>query len=535
MSSATEGQTKPARIVMLVDNGVDGDSRVQKTARSAAEAGWDVILLGRVMSGEAKTWRLGPAEVRLLRMPSPLKLRRHEFRRHWLIAPLAYPPTGIAAHRAQAVKAWQTDLAVRRAQLTIAGKSPRTTIARQSLRAQGLAAKVLKKWVSFRFWQLTTSQRYRGSLRSPWDRAYTWFWKTLRGDRSWRRLEPGLWDYELAFGATIDQLKPDVIYANDFRMLGVGARAKIRAQAAERDVKLIWDVHEYLPGVKPRVNNARWMTANMAHEHEFSPHADAVITVSERLGELLKRDHDLPELPSIVLNTPNAADAFATRSEGSPDIRSACGLDAETPLVVYSGAAAVHRGMGVMVEAMPRTPRAHVAFVVNDANPAYINSLIARAKELKVADRLHILPYVAHSEVVGFLSTATVGVIPIHHWLNHEIQLITKFFEYSHARLPIVSSDVEVMAATVRENGQGEVFKVDDVDDYVRAIEAIIADPERYRNAYDTLDMHAWTWEVQAKVQDGVYRRLAPPRRHPRTGAEEDRPTMTDQLPAHVG
>ena len=37
---------EPVKIVMLVDNGVDGDSRVQKAARSAAEAGWDVTLLG---------------------------------------------------------------------------------------------------------------------------------------------------------------------------------------------------------------------------------------------------------------------------------------------------------------------------------------------------------------------------------------------------------------------------------------------------------------------------------------------------------
>ena len=35
------------RVVMLVDNGVEGDSRVQKAARSAAEAGWEVVLLGR--------------------------------------------------------------------------------------------------------------------------------------------------------------------------------------------------------------------------------------------------------------------------------------------------------------------------------------------------------------------------------------------------------------------------------------------------------------------------------------------------------
>ena len=41
----------PGRVVMLVDNGVEGDSRVQKTARSAAEAGWDVTLLGCSTTG----------------------------------------------------------------------------------------------------------------------------------------------------------------------------------------------------------------------------------------------------------------------------------------------------------------------------------------------------------------------------------------------------------------------------------------------------------------------------------------------------
>jgi len=139
-----------------------------------------------------------------------------------------------------------------------------------------------------------------------------------------------------------------------------------------------------------------------------------------------------------------------------------------------------------------------------------MKSLVAKAKELGTADRLHLLPYVRHDQVVGFLSSATAGVIPIHHWLNHEIQLITKFFEYSHARLPIISSDCQTMADTVRENGQGEVFRVEDVEDYARAVKAIVADPESYRAAYDKLDLDVWTWEAQAANQDKLFRRLAP-------------------------
>lgn len=79
------------RIVMLVDNGVNGDSRVQKEARSAAAAGWDVVLLGKSPNRKEQTWRLGDAEVRLLHVPGPMHRRRYEYRRAILRSPLAYP------------------------------------------------------------------------------------------------------------------------------------------------------------------------------------------------------------------------------------------------------------------------------------------------------------------------------------------------------------------------------------------------------------------------------------------------------------
>jgi glycosyltransferase involved in cell wall biosynthesis len=89
--------------------------------------------------------------------------------------------------------------------------------------------------------------------------------------------------------------------------------------------------------------------------------------------------------------------------------------------------------------------------------------------------------------------------------------LITKFFEYSHARLPIVVSDVETMAEVTRSTGQGEVFTAGDVDDYVRAVRAVLAAPERYRGAYDAPGLLArWTWASQAEILDRVYSTLRP-------------------------
>ena len=69
-SSRARGEETPkarrGRIVMLVDNNVTRDSRVQKQARSAAARGWHVTLLGRRQGKERTKWRLGGANVQLV-------------------------------------------------------------------------------------------------------------------------------------------------------------------------------------------------------------------------------------------------------------------------------------------------------------------------------------------------------------------------------------------------------------------------------------------------------------------------------------
>ncbi|REF99539.1 glycosyltransferase involved in cell wall biosynthesis [Asanoa ferruginea] len=456
---------------MLVDNGVHGDSRVQKVARSAADAGWEVVLLGKSPAGP-ETWQIGAAEVRLLPMPDPL-LRASALRRlaHRLLKRPTATSKNVAAAAAPAAK-------------------PRG--------ARSIAVAAARR------------------AYQPYDRARTRFWTRVSGDAAWRRLEPALWDYEEVFGPVVDQLEPDLIHAHDFRMVGVGARAKTRAAAAGREVKLVWDAHEFLPGIKPRRDDAHWLPAHLAHEREYARFADAVVTVSGGLAELLRVEHGLASLPTVVLNAPLAAG-----SEGvGPDLRGLCGVGVGVPLVVYSGAAAVQRGLDLMVEALPRLGGVHVALVVNAPSDGYVRGLVARAEVLGVGGRLHVLPYVAHDRVVGLLSGADVGVIPIHRWPNHEIALITKFFEYAHARLPMVVSDVRTMADAVRAAGIGEVFRSEDLDDFVRAVGLVLADRGRYRAAYEDPELlDSWTWERQAAVLDDLYRDLLPDLAPARGGA----------------
>ncbi|MGP3975576.1 glycosyltransferase family 4 protein [Streptomyces sp. 8N114] len=496
------------RIVMLVCNGVVGDSRVQKTARSAAEAGWEVTLLGRSPDGRSASWRIGRAEVRLLPVPTPLAHPPRTTRRPLLTRPLAYRP-GVVPYRVQRVKAWRDELRTRRAAL--APGSPAHRAARRTAAARlalpRAAARLAQRWVGFRKRQLDQGAKRRGS--GLLDRAAVAFWRRALRERCWRMLWPSLYDFELAYGRVVDELRPDIIHANDFRMVGVGARAKIRAAAEGRVVKLVWDAHEFLPGVRPWTNDVRWLPAHVAHEREYVPYADAAVTVSRTAAELLRRAHGLAGDPAVVLNAPEAHTTRRSAPDEIPSLRARCGIGTDTPLVVYSGAAAPQRGLATMVEALPGLPGVHTALVVGKPASGYVRELRARAAELGVAERLHVLPYVPYWQVVPFLAEADAGAIPLHHWTNHEIALITKFFEYAHARLPLVVSDVETMAATTLETGQGEVFRAEDTADYVRAVRAVLEAPERYRAVYERPGLlERWTWETQARTLDGIYTQL---------------------------
>jgi glycogen(starch) synthase len=512
------------RVVMLVDNGVNGDSRVQKTARSAAAAGWDVILIGQRGQSKVDAWQIGGAEVRLVEMDTPMALAPLRFRRSLLRRPFAYPPGRTSSHRMQQVRARRADtkvkLAVLRAARLNGGPQWRETLGKALLAPSQAFTEAFSLWVRFRKGQLHRLQNARANPDSVLTRTNIAFWKAVRGDRSWRSLDPALWDYELAFGAVVDALEPDLIHANDFRMLGVGARATLRARGAGRPTKLVWDAHELVSGLSGRKTNARWLPAQVAHEKEFGRHADAVLTVSPALAELLQKAHHLPELPSVVMNSPDVAELEIPDDVPLPKLRTLCGVSETTPLLVYCGGITHLRGVFVMIEALSQLPDVHVALV--SLHPSSKNQapreLEARAVELGVADRVHMLPYVEHWQVVPLLREADAAVSGLLHLPNHEIALSNKFFEYSQARLPLIVSDVRTMSEMVTSTGQGEVFIAGDVDDYARAVRKVLADPKRYVAAYDKPGLlEKWTWQAQAEVIEGVYSRLLPDR--PRTPA----------------
>jgi glycosyltransferase involved in cell wall biosynthesis len=303
---------------------------------------------------------------------------------------------------------------------------------------------------------------------------------------------PLLQDGENTFGKIIDELKPDIIHANDCDTLGLAIRARKRARSRGHLIAILYDAHEYVQGVHRK--HPTWQSAMSLLERTSIKHVNSVMTVSETIAKMLTEDYQLEVSPTVVLNAPRRMQPPI--DEVLQTIRTKIGLAPEVPLHVYVGAAAPQRGLDAMVLALPLAPGHHVGLVVNPHSP-YVKGLLENALMLGVADRVHVHSYVPEWYVSTFVSDATSGVIPILHHPNHEISLVTKYFEYLHARIPIIVSDVKTMAAEVRQHGNGLVFTAGHADELALRFAEIADDRARFTAAITDSMLEEYSWERQ--------------------------------------
>lgn len=492
-------EQRPRLAVMVVSNFVDGDSRVQKTARSVAEAGWDVVLLGRARGNTREEYTIGDA--RVIRVP--LRMTAQTYRKD-------NPPRGVAGRlgyrsgeqarmRVDARRALRADLEVER-RLAALGDDDLAA----KLRLTGLTAadRARGYWIEAR---RRLYERSAAKARKPGGR--TRLAVGLGRDGGAWLTQPQLVDFDTAFAPVIAELGPDLLHAHDFDTVGLVVRAGLKLRGAGHPVRIVYDAHEYIAGWE-RPGDPAFRPAMAAQERKYIRLADGVITVSDTIADLLAADHGLDVRPTVVCNAPTVAElASGDDADAVPDVRAAAGLGPDVPLMVYAGMTAPERSLETAVAALPSLPDVHLAMVT--ARNPYVDALERQARDLGVSERLHILPYVKPHQVVAHLAAGSVGIVTSLHSPNYELSLPSKYYEYLNARLPLVVSDLRTVGAFTREQGIGEVFPAGDSEAFAAGVRAVLADRDKYVKPYEGDLLARNTWEAQVPELLGLYERLA--------------------------
>ncbi len=450
-----------ARVVMFVTNDVRWDARVQREARTLAQAGYVVTVVGRPSDPAATDAERETMDgFSILRVPIP-----GGFRRRMLTAGGGRGPgAGAAAGTEASAGTPKPDATDGMSIARILVRSARTAARIPVLGGIILGIDLLVRW---RFGVVA------------WGRA--------------------------AAAATGPA---DVWHAHD--LSGVPAALAARARHGGR---LVYDAHELFTEAGDTAIRPRWARARLRRfEARVIRAADAVITVNDGLADELRRIA-IPRRLVVVRNAPPAPAMLPSGSAvraGGPvqardHLRAALDLPAATPIVLYHGGFLPDRGLPELIHAMrlPGLERAHLVLMGSGSMTA---NLQAAAAEPRLGGRVHLLPPVPPAELVDWVASADVGAMPNQpRTANERISTPNKLFECLAAGVPVVSSDFPERRRIVMDDPDGPLGAMCDPTNpgSIAAALASILDLDEAAGA----DLRArclraarerWNWESQS-------------------------------------
>ena len=320
-------------------------------------------------------------------------------------------------------------------------------------------------------------------------------------DKTWRQVLPQNKSYSALMTPAIERIAPDVLHAHDVHLLSVAGEYVL----ANSKTHLIYDSHEYIRGLPTHTHEIRKAFAEV--ENEFIPSTTCVVTVSGAIANRLNIDHELKELPVVIMNTPMPVD---TENESAKGIRETIGLGPEVPLVVYSGGINITRGLEIVIQALRYLPNVHLVATSNRVS-WYTEQLQELATQSKANGRLHFAPYVATDQVVSYLSSADVGISPLPaNVVNYDLALPNKLFDYIQAGLPIAVSNCTEQMALVEDLQVGVSYKWSEPEECANAIQKLLDAKTSILRRYEDIDieLESFLWPSQEEKLLNLYSSL---------------------------
>ena len=253
-----------------------------------------------------------------------------------------------------------------------------------------------------------------------------------------------------------------------------------------RHEMLLFDSHEYFPGVPEIANKpvVRWVWNRL--QDLFVPFADVCVTVCQSLADIFRQKYGKNFL--VVRNVPLAERRCqSSSSDEQPSPRPFT--------ILYQGAVNVGRGVEETIRALPSLPDCHF-LVVGDGD--VMSSVRQLAADCGVADRVEFAGRRPFNELGGFMARADVGIVFMQNLCpNYYYSLPNRIFDFIQAGLPILGVDFPEIARIVRGNDVGICISDPSPDNVRDAVMQIRNNPAMVQRWKDNMARMAdsLTWE----------------------------------------
>ena len=303
--------------------------------------------------------------------------------------------------------------------------------------------------------------------------------------------------YEHAFAARARRHRPDVVHVHNLPLLRAGTAL------GQEGVLVLYEMHELYSEQRNATPAVRERLREIERTH--IGRTDARIAVNPLIANEVSRRYGGIDVGVLQ----NAVEAPAGLHDTRHDrIRAELGLPPGRRILLYQGWISEERNLVSLVEglALVTDPVELVLMGYGE----HLRTLLARAAELGIADRVHHLETKSPDEYLLYTASADVGVIPNSPTWDANTTFLSpyKLYEFVLARLPILANDLPFVRAVVEEHGFGVATRLETAAEWAAAIRAYPWERLEEIRAAMAREEHAFSWESERHILLAVYERL---------------------------
>lgn len=283
----------------------------------------------------------------------------------------------------------------------------------------------------------------------------------------------------------------DIATANDLDTLpAVFCAARLKRK------KMVYDSHELFTEV-PELQHRRRTKAIWQHiEQLFVPRLTVATTVCQSIAQYYRAKYSVDfqvvrNVPELVSVLPSSAHIPVNKQQQH--------------YILYQGTFNVDRGLEQLIEAMQWIDNACLILV---GYGPLDNKLRQLAEQLLPANKYWFVGRVSPDQLLQYTQLATIGCsLELDSGLNYRFALPNKMFDYIHAQIPVLVSNLPEMKQLVEEFGVGKVLHQTSPQAIAEAITALLANKEQlqtFRNNCAQARQHL-SWQRESEIVMEIY------------------------------
>ena len=258
-----------------------------------------------------------------------------------------------------------------------------------------------------------------------------------------------------------------------------------------RGKKVVYDSHEYFTEV-PELVGRKWVKKVWEFiERLIFPHLTSVYTVNNSIAGIYSEKYGVAV--KVVRNVPPEKRPAPVPGFLPPGF-------SDRKVLIYQGAVNVGRGLEEVIKAMPLLPECHLLIVGDGDIRSNLGEMV---QKMDLGGRIYFAGRVPFENLSWYTRQATLGIsLEQDMGLNYHYALPNKLFDYLHAGLPVIASDLPEIRQIVENVKFGMIVDRLDPDSLSQAIRSILNNPElleRWRkNALESAPLYTWENEEKA-------------------------------------